>query len=115
MPTHRCHDANRAAQDPLPPPFTRIPCASASQGRVQPLLVAVQLHIFDQSVEHAAAVEEGHGHAAPGEFTSGETTRAETEGERPRLRQQRAALVAKDGLPRCRARTCERQVSISMR
>jgi len=48
-----CHDANRAAQDPLPPPFTRIPCASASQGRVQPLLVAVQLHIFDQRVEHA--------------------------------------------------------------
>ena len=25
-----CHDANRAAQDPLPPPFTRIPCAPAS-------------------------------------------------------------------------------------
>ena len=48
-----CHDANRAAQDPLPPPFTSIPCASALQGRVQPLLVAVQLHIFDQRVEHA--------------------------------------------------------------
>ena len=48
-----CHDANRSAQDPLSAPFTRIPCASASQGRVQPLLVAVQLHIFDQRVEHA--------------------------------------------------------------
>ena len=48
-----CHDANRTAQDPLPPPFTSIPCASALQGRVQPLLVAVQLHIFDQRVEHA--------------------------------------------------------------
>ena len=52
-----CHDANRTALDPLPPALHtysyRIPCASASQGRVQPLLVAVQLHIFDQRVEHA--------------------------------------------------------------
>ena len=33
-----------------PPPLFK--CAPASQGRVQPLLVAVQLHLFNQIVEH---------------------------------------------------------------
>ena len=41
-------DSNHAAWDP-PPLFK---CAPASQGRVQPLLVAVQLHLFNQIVEH---------------------------------------------------------------
>ena len=41
-------DSNHAAWDPL----RLFKCAPASQGRVQPLLVAVQLHLFNQIVEH---------------------------------------------------------------